>query len=117
MKVLPEIEHYKFGSIHIDGKEYTRDVIVLPDRVVPNWRRNDGHNLVLADLEAVLDELPVRLIIGQGHEGRMRVPESTTSMLESRGFELWTGSTPEAIAQFNVEQQGVEAALLLHLTC
>jgi pimeloyl-ACP methyl ester carboxylesterase len=54
---MPRIEGYRFGRIVVDGEEQTRDVIVLPDRVVTNWWRADGHKLVLADLEAVLEEL------------------------------------------------------------
>jgi hypothetical protein len=50
----------------VEGEEQTRDVIVLPDRVLTNWRRADGHRLVLADLGDVIDELPERLIVGTG---------------------------------------------------
>jgi hypothetical protein len=42
---MPRIEGYRFGRIVVDGEEQTRDVIVLPDRIVTNWRREDGHNL------------------------------------------------------------------------
>lgn len=32
------IEHYSFGSITIDGKEYTHDVIVSSGKVKSWWR-------------------------------------------------------------------------------
>ena len=50
---MSRIEGYRFGNIRVDGTEQTRDVIVLPERVVTNWWRADGHRLVLADLEDV----------------------------------------------------------------
>jgi hypothetical protein len=31
---MPEIEGYGFGRVTIDGREETREVIVLPERVV-----------------------------------------------------------------------------------
>jgi hypothetical protein len=34
---IAEINGYRFGHVVIDGSEQTRDVIVLPERVVPNW--------------------------------------------------------------------------------
>jgi hypothetical protein len=69
---MPRIEGYRFGNIRVDGTEQTRDVIVLPERVVTNWWRANGHRLVLADLEDVIDELPERLIVGTGAYAQMR---------------------------------------------
>ena len=57
------IEGYRFGRVLVDGEEHTKDVIVLPSRIVGGWWRRDGHALVLEDLEEVLDELPERLIL------------------------------------------------------
>jgi hypothetical protein len=55
---MARIDHYEFGRIMIDGRQETRDLIILPDRVVRNWWRQDGHALVLDDLAEVLEELP-----------------------------------------------------------
>jgi len=64
------LDDYGFGRVTVDGSEQTRDLIVLPDRVVNDWRRRDGHSLVIEDLDVVLDELPQRLIVGVGAYGR-----------------------------------------------
>ena len=45
---MARIEQYSFGHIIVDGEEQTRDVIVLPDRVLADWWRADGDRLVLA---------------------------------------------------------------------
>lgn len=55
---MARLEDYSFGRLTVDGDEHTRDLIVLPRRVVANWWRREGHSLVLEDLEEVLDELP-----------------------------------------------------------
>src|SRR2546428_1609702 len=79
---------YRFGHLVIDGEEHSRDVIVLPDRVVANWWRKDGHSLVLEDLTEVIDELPSRLVVGTGHDGRMRPDPSDIAELERRGVDV-----------------------------
>ena len=55
---MARIENYSPGRVVIDGVELNRDVIVLPNRVLRNWWRRDGHSLVIEDLDDVLDELP-----------------------------------------------------------
>ena len=55
---MARIEQYSFGRVVVDGEQHSRDVIVLPDRVVGDWWRRDGHSLVIDDLADVLDELP-----------------------------------------------------------
>jgi hypothetical protein len=47
---MARIDHYEFGRIVVDGCEETRDLIILPDRVVRNWLRQQGHALVVDDL-------------------------------------------------------------------
>jgi hypothetical protein len=50
---------------------------VLPDRVVPNWWRREGHSLALEDFAEVEDELPENLILGTGAHGRLSPPPCT----------------------------------------
>jgi hypothetical protein len=52
---MARIDHYEFGRIMIDGRQETKDLIVLPDWVVRNWWRQDGHALILDDLGEVLE--------------------------------------------------------------
>jgi hypothetical protein len=52
---MTRIEHYEFGQIVVDGQEERRDLIILPDRVVRDWWRQDGHVLILEDLDEVVD--------------------------------------------------------------
>jgi hypothetical protein len=113
---MARIEGYRFGRVLIDGQEETRDVIVLPERVVRNWWRRDGHSLVLDDLEDVLDELPPRLIVGTGASGRMRPDPKTLERLGERGIDVEVARTDEAVRRF-AEADPVATAAALHLTC
>jgi hypothetical protein len=113
---MATIRDYRFGHVLVDGREETRDVIVLPHRVVSNWRRRDGHSLVLEDLEDVLDDLPERLIVGTGASSQMRPDPSTLDHLRKRGVQVECLPTDRAIVRF-CELDSARTAVALHLTC
>jgi hypothetical protein len=113
---MPRIEGYAFGRVLVDGEEHTKDVIVLPDRVVGGWWRRQGHALVLEDLEEVVDHLPERLIVGTGAYGRMRPDPGTLEQLRARGVEVESLPTPDAVERFG-ELDPARTAAALHLTC
>lgn len=112
----PKIEEYRFGRVLVDGTEQTRDVIVLPDRVVSNWWRKEGHSLVLEDLEGVLGDLPKRVVVGTGASGQMRPDRECIKRLEERGIEVEVLPTDEAVRRYaGLDPETTAAAL--HLTC
>ena len=113
---MARIEGYSFGRVVVDGREETADVIVLPDRVVANWRRREGHGLVLEDLNGVLDELPERLLIGTGANGRLHPDPVTLELLRRRGIEVEALPTDEAVRRYGQLNPAATAAAL-HLTC
>ena len=113
---MARIEHYDFGHLTVDGQKETRDVILLPGRVVREWWRRNGHELVLDDLEQVLDELPERLIVGTGAYGRMKPDPGALDQLEQRGIQVEVLPTGEAVKRYNALDPG-RAAAALHLTC
>jgi hypothetical protein len=113
---VPALTNYTFGRVTVDGEEHTRDLIVLPDRVVANWWRREGHSLALEDLEGVIDELPERLVLGCGHDGRLRPPEAVLDALRARGIEVEPMRTGDAVRRYG-ELDERRAAAALHLTC
>jgi hypothetical protein len=113
---MPRIEGYRFGHLVVDGEEQTRDVIVLPERVLTNWWRADGHRLVLADLRDVLEELPERLVVGTGAYGQMRPDSEAVEQLRRRGVEVEALPTDEAVRRYG-ELDPRRTAAALHLTC
>lgn len=113
---MARIEEYGFGRLIVDGSEETRDVIVLPRRVVRNWWRREGHALVLEDLVDVLDELPGRLIVGTGAYGRMQPDPAVLEELRRRGVEVEVLQTGDAVSRY-LELDPAKTAAALHLTC
>lgn len=110
------ISDYRFGQVVVDGETHTRDVIVLPTRVVGNWWRKEGHSLVLEDLDDIIDEIPERLIVGCGAASQMRPDPETLEALRRRGIEVEVLPTAEAVRRFGACEPGRTAAAL-HLTC
>ena len=113
----PHIESYSFGRITIGGATYTSDVIILPDRVLPDWWREKGHSLSVADLEAVFGAKPHVLIVGTGANGRMDVPQATRSALEQAGTELIIERSGDACQTYSRLRADRQVAAALHLTC
>ena len=113
---MSTIGGYHFGHVLVDDRELTRDVIVLPNRVIENWWRRQGHELAWVDLEDVAGELPGRLIVGTGADQRMRPDTDVLDLLRERGIEVECLPTDRAVARF-AELDPAETAAALHLTC
>ncbi len=116
---MARIESYSPGRVLVDGVEHTRDVIVLPNRVVGNWWRRDGHSLVIEDLEDVVEELPERLIVGCGHSSRLEPEPSVIEALAGRGVKVEALPTDQAVDRYQELEARDPAAIAaaLHLTC
>ena len=112
-----KIQHYSFGRITIDGKTYTSDVIIYPDRVNSSWWRKEGHFLQMDDLREVLDARPEVIIIGTGYSGVMRVSDEIISNLKSMKIDMHVARTTEAVELFNELSGSKKIVACLHLTC
>ncbi|MFQ6102021.1 MAG: Mth938-like domain-containing protein [Anaerolineae bacterium] len=111
------IDHYRFGAITVDGQRHTRDLIILPERVIAGWWRKEGHTLHPDDLTAVLEVAPEVLVVGTGAHGMMHVTEETRRALEAAGIRLIAATTAEAVKTYNDLREKVRVAAALHLTC
>jgi hypothetical protein len=101
----------------IDGRTYTSDVVVFTDRVISNWRRKQGHQLSIEDIDDVLRENPEILVVGTGSSGFMRVLPQTESRLKGEKIELIAAPTDEACRIFNDLMPARRVVACLHLTC
>jgi hypothetical protein len=113
---MAKIDHYSFGRLVVDGVEYNKDVIILPERVRAEWWRKDGHGLALEDFDDVIDELPAHLIVGTGAHGQMKPDPRTLSELETRGISVDALPTGDAVDRYGQLDPRTTAAAL-HLTC
>ncbi len=112
------IEHYRYGTITIDGITYTDDVIVWPEGVDDSWWRVNGHCLSQEDLEPILSKDPEAIVIGTGSSGAMDVPAEVRGFMEERCSEVHIERTEPACALLNeLMAAGRRAVAGLHLTC
>ena len=111
------IDGYVFGRIIIDGKTYTTDVIIYPERVDPSWWRKEGHYLNKEDLSDIVKAKPDILVIGTGNMGVMQVPEVTIKYIEKQGIEVHVAKTGQAVEIFNELSSGKKVIGAFHLTC
>jgi hypothetical protein len=114
---LPPIASYSFGRLVLEGRTYTADLIILPDRIVPDWWREEGHSLSVADLAEVLEAKPEALVVGTGANDRMDVPQATRDALAAAGIALIAEHTAEACQTYNRLRTHKRLAAALHLTC
>jgi hypothetical protein len=84
--------------------------------VLTDWWRADGHRLVLADLDDVVEELPEHLVVGTGAYGQMRPDSEALNELRQRGIEVEALPTDEAVHRYG-ELDPRRTAAALHLTC
>jgi hypothetical protein len=113
----PRIEAYRFGHMVVDGTAHTRDLILLPDRVVPDWWRKQGHRLGVEDLGEVLDVQPDVLVVGTGAHGALVVPDETRQAIADAGIELRVAPSTEASELYNELRAKRRTAGAFHLTC
>jgi len=113
-----KIQSYAFGRIQVDGRTYSRDLVLYPDRVRENWWRREGHLLQVEDLAGIEKEKLERLVIGTGAHGAMQVAPQTRDWLDRMGIAWEALPTSEACRRFNaLAEEGRRVAAALHLTC
>ena len=99
---MPKIEKYSFGEIIIDGKRFTKDIIITPNEIRPNWWRNEGHQLAYTDLEDVISSQSADvLVIGTGKFGMMTIPQEVRDEFVQRKIKVVTENTDKAVKLFN----------------
>jgi hypothetical protein len=111
------IDSYEFGEIIVDGKTYTSDVVVFPDRVKSEWWRKEGHKLSVEDVKDIVAVRPDILIVGTGYSGFLQVPSRTKSFLEAESIEVLVYNTKKACRKYNELFQTKRVVAALHLTC
>jgi hypothetical protein len=111
------IDAYDFGWIVIDGRTYTNDLIIFPDRIEAEWWRREGHALHIEDIESIVAAKPELLIVGTGKYGVLKVPAQTRAYLHANGIDLLVEPTDKAVELYNYYAGAKKVVAALHLTC
>jgi hypothetical protein len=111
------INDYRFGKIIINDQPYNKDLIIFSDRILPNWWREHGHSLTMADLNEVVAVKPKVLIIGTGMYGRIKIQDKIPQHLKSLNIEIIAVRTGKACQIYNQKKAENDVIAALHLTC
>ena len=111
------IESYRFGRMVIDGRTFTADLIILPDRIMTHWWRQEGHLLRLDDLKDALVEEPDILVIGTGALGMMKIDLEVKIHMERLKKKILFGKTKKAVDLYNEWSPRKKTVGAFHLTC
>ena len=114
---MNRIDSYSFGQIVIDGRKYSSDVIVFPDKVQSDWWRNKSHLLKLKDIAEIFNENTDVLLVGTGASGQMRVLPEVHQAAEARNIQFIMQPTSEACEIYNQLSRVQRVVAALHLTC
>lgn len=116
---LMHIDRFRFGSVRIDGVDYSKDLIILGGVVLsPWWRTAGGHLFAPVDLAKIIEASPEVVCLGTGAVGMVTVAEETVTAFESVGTRVVIDRTGSVIEDFNrLSNEGHNVAAALHLTC
>jgi hypothetical protein len=118
----PRIDRTQFGSVTIDGKAFTHDVLIRLDGQIKKRKKKlskavygTSHTISLAEAKHLYQKGAARLLIGAGQYGTVALSQEATAYLERHRCQVELLPTPEVIPAWNQAEGAVIA--MLHVTC
>jgi hypothetical protein len=117
----PEILAASWGRLEVEGLGVVKDLKAWPgggrqwDWTETGTRHSPG--IQPADVEELLAAGAVAVVLSQGMEKRLEVPQSTVDWLEARGVAVHVAETTEAIELYNRLREITAVGGLFHSTC
>lgn len=120
--MVNKINNFSFGSIVINNKKYTRDILILADgRVEP---RQGGiwifgaHDIKKQEIEKLLNGEPEIVIVGTGTINRARLSPAVENWTKQKKVKLTVLPSHEAVTKFKeLVGEGKKVAAIIHITC
>jgi hypothetical protein len=119
---MAKIDKFSFGSIIIDGRRYSRDVLIFADGTVKKRKGSflmfGSHNIKKGEIEEIAQDAPEAIIVGTGTDGKARLAPDVESWAKERNLNLIVQPSEEAIAKLTeLMEQRKKVAALIHITC
>ncbi len=109
------IQSYAEGLVVINQQTHRRSLIVMPDRVITDWRPHSFEDLADEDFQYLADLEPEIVVLGTGARQRFPSPALYTPIMTRRiGFEIM--DTAAACRTYNIlmaEGRHIAAALMM----
>jgi len=119
---MTKVNSFKFGSIILDGKKYSRDVFLYPDGSIRKrkggfWKFG-SHAIKREEIEELVKSTPDVLIVGTGTDGKATLNTDADAFLKGSGVESVVVPSQEAVDKYNeLSAQDKHPAALIHITC
>ena len=112
------IDAFNFGSLVIDGRKYSSDLIIYPDgRIVDGWWRKNGHHFSAHDINGLIQTEPEFIIAGTGIHGYMKPNKGLENLLHQKGIVFIADKNEQAIQAYNQSVLHKRVGACFHLTC
>jgi hypothetical protein len=117
----PKVVAVSWARIEVDGLGVYKDAKLYPgggeewDWDETGTRHDPG--VQLADVEDLIEHGATTVVLSQGMELRLGVPETTVKALRERGITVHVAETTEAVELYNELADSVPVGGLFHTTC
>jgi hypothetical protein len=119
---MAKITSFNFGFIIVDDKQYSHDVIILPDGTVKEREIHKGrlgsHSIARSEIEYLSKEQPDVILIGTGMQGMAKLAHDAEFYLVQPNLNVMMLPSGQAVRKFNqYMDEGERVAALIHVTC
>jgi uncharacterized protein len=106
---------YGYGYVEVNGKRYTRSLILTPDSIIEDWPASTWEALAAEHFAPLVGLRPNVVLLGSGAKIRFPHPSLTRALIEAHiGVEVM--DTQAACRTYNIlvgEGRSVAAAVIL----
>ncbi len=109
------VQSYAEGLVVVNRTKHTRSLIVMPDRVITEWRPGCFDDLADEDFQPLMDLEPEIIVLGTGGKQRFPSPALYASIMV-KGIGLEIMDTAAACRTYNIlmsEGRPIAAALMM----
>ena len=118
---MAKVDKLSFGSIIIDGKKFSRDVLIFSDGTVK--KRKGGflmfgsHNIKKGEIEELAQGNPETIIVGTGTNARAHLAPGVENWAREKNLSLIVQPSYEAVTKLSeLIDQRKKVAALIHIT-
>jgi hypothetical protein len=117
-----KIDSFNFGFIVVDEKQYSSDIVILPDGTVkernPGKGRLGSHTIARSEIEALTRSQPEVILIGTGVQNMARLAHDAEFYLTKPDLDVTVLPSNEVVKKYNkLVEDGEKVAALIHVTC
>lgn len=117
----PRVLSLSWGSVETEAGTF-RDAKLWPGGGRGwDWNETGTHHtpgVQVADVEELLERDAEVVVLSQGQQGRLQVPDETVAHLEAAGVDVEVHRTERAVQRYGeLVEAGRAAGALLHSTC